>query len=94
MGVTKHDRIAKDIAKKKKAQYRSDVGVDIVTPEKAIEVEVDINTLSEGIRQLQGHRQARYVAVPNDLVDEAKERTKGLKVGVMDENGKIRKRAK
>ncbi len=93
MGITKHDKIAKKIAASKGTVYHSDKGVDVRTTRQAIEIEVDLATFSEGIRQLQGHRQARYLAVPNDLVKEALERTAGTGVGVMNERGRIKKRA-
>jgi len=94
MDLTKHDRIAKEIAKRKDAEYHSDRGVDIRTRIQAIEVEVDANNPKEGVRQLQGTKKARYLAVPNELVKEAIEYTKGTGVGVMNEHGRIRKRAR
>lgn len=93
MGVSKHDRIAQQIAKKKGTEYHSDKGVDVRTSRQAIEVEVDTSGFKDGMRQLQGHRQARYLAVPNDLVKEAIDYTKGTGVGVMNATGKIKKRA-
>ena len=39
MGLTKHDRIAKEISERKGVDYHSDRGVDIRTPTQAIEVE-------------------------------------------------------
>ena len=94
MGETKHDRIAKAIAKKKGTVYHSDSGVDVRTPTQVIEVEVDSATFSHGIRQLQGSQKSRYLAVPNGLVKDAIERTQGTGVGVMNEHGRIRKRAR
>jgi hypothetical protein len=94
MGETKHDRIAKEIAKKKGTVYHPDQGVDVRTSTQAIEVEVDPATFSEGIRQLQGSQKARYLAVPNKLVKKAIERTDGTRVGVMNERGRIKKRAR
>ncbi len=94
MGVTKHDRIANEIADRKGTVYHSDRGVDIRTSTQAIEVEVDAGKLKEGVRQLQGSSKARYLAVPNDLVQEAIEYTEGKGVGVMNEHGRIRKRAR
>ena len=94
MGVTKHDRIANEIADKKGTVYHSDKGVDIRTPSQAIEVEVDAGKLKEGVRQLQGSTKARYLAVPNALVGEAIEYTDGTGVGVMNEHGRIKKRAR
>ena len=94
MGVTKHDRIAKQIAERKGTVYHDDRGVDIRTPTQAIEVEVDPGKFKEGVRQLQGSGKARYLAVPNDLVEEAIDYTEGSGVGVMNEHGRIRKRAR
>jgi hypothetical protein len=94
MGVTKHDRIAKEIAERKNTEYHSDKGVDIRTSGQAIEVEVDPGTFKEGVRQLQGTNKARYLAVPNELVKEAIGYTEGTGVGVMNEHGKIKKRAR
>jgi len=94
MGLSKHDRSAKEIAERKGAEYHSDRGGDIRTPTQAIEVEVDANKLKEGVRQLHGTNKARYLAVPNELVKEAIEYTKGTGVGVMNEHSKIRKRAR
>jgi len=94
MGLTKHDRIANEIADKKDTVCQSDKGVDIRTPTQAIEVEVGAGKLKEGVRQLQGSGKARYLAVPNDLVKEAIEYTEGTGVGVMNEHGRIRKRAR
>jgi len=92
MGITKHDKIAKEIAEKKGTEYRSDKGVDIKTQAQAIEVEVDPGKFKEGVRQLQGTNKTRYLAVPNELVKEAKEYTKNTGVGVMNEHGGIKKR--
>jgi len=94
MGVTKHDRIAKEIAEKKGTVYHDDKGVDIRTPRQAIEVEVDAGKLKEGVRQLRGTDKARYLAVPNELVRDAIEYTDGTGVGVMNEHGRIKKRAR
>jgi len=94
MGVTKHDRIAKQIAERKGTVYHDDRGVDIRTPTQAIEVEVDPGKFKEGVRQLQGSGKARYLAVPNDLVEEAIDYTEGSGVGGMNEHGRIRKRAR
>ena len=94
MGLTKHDRIAQKIAEKKGTAYNSDKGVDVRTSTQVIEVEVDSNKFKEGVRQLQGTSKARYLAVPNDIVKEALEYTKGTGVGVMNEHGRIKKRAR
>lgn len=94
MGVTKHDRIAKEIADKKDTEYHSDRGVDVRTSTQAIEVEVDPAKFKEGVQQLRGTDKARYLAVPNELVKEAIGYTEGTGVGVMNEHGRIKKRAR
>lgn len=94
MGLTKHDRIAQQIADKKGTEYHSDKGVDIRTSAQAIEVEVDAGKFKEGVQQLRGSTKARYLAVPNELVNEAIDYTKGSGVGVMNEHGRIKKRAR
>jgi hypothetical protein len=68
-------------------------GADVVSPAQEIEVEVDQGKLDEGMQQLQGYRKQRYLAVPTNLVEATKEKTKGSRVDVMDETGRIRKRA-
>lgn len=93
MPDTKHDKIAEQVAKRKGGEYNPSKGADIVTPQVVIEVEVDQGKLGEGIRQLQGYRRPRYLAVPSELVKGAKERTKNTQVGVMNETGQIQKKA-
>ena len=93
MGLTKHDRIANHIAEKKGAVYHSEEGVDIRTSTQVIEVEVDPAGFKEGVRQLQGSKRARYLAVPNEFVKDAIDYTEGTGVGVMNERGRIKKRA-
>ena len=92
MGLTTHDRIAKEIAENKGTEYHSDKGVDIRTPTQAIEIEVDAGKFKEGVQQLQGTNKTRYLAVPNKLVKETINYTEGTGVGVMNEHGKIKKR--
>ena len=94
MGLTKHDRIAKAIAEKKGTVYHAHKGVDIRTSTQAIEVEIDSGKFKEGVRQLQGTPKARYLAVPNELVKDAVEYTQGTGVGVMDAQGRIKKRTR
>jgi len=92
MGITKHDKIAKEIAAKKGTEYHSDKGIDIKTSTQAIEIEVDSSKFNEGVRQLQGTNKTRYLAVPNKLVKEAIDYTEETGVGIMNEHGKIKKR--
>lgn len=81
MSKTQHDKIAEALAKKKGVNYPPGKGADVVTPTQAIEVEVDQGKLSEGMQQLQGYRRQRYLAVPSNPVEAAKEKTKGTPGG-------------
>ena len=94
MPDTKHDRIAKRLARKLGAEYNPVKGPDIITGGEVDEVEIDKGKLKEGMGQMRGYRKRRYLVVPNSLVPDAKEATKRTKIGVRDERGKIRKPAK
>ena len=93
MADTKHDREAKQLAKKLGAEYNPGKGVDIITPEVVIEYEAELEGLGDGIRQLQGYKKRRYLGVSPRLVEKAIARTKKTKVGVITPNGTIRKPA-
>ena len=67
--------------------------MDVRTATQAIEAEVDPGKKKEGVRQLQGTDRARYLAVPKQLAKDALDYTQGTDVGVMNEHGRIRKRA-
>ncbi len=92
--MSTHDDIAKKLANKYGAEYNRGQGVDVRTRDKAIEVETDLNTIRDGIRQLQGHKDSRYLAVPKKIAPKVVERVRNTKIGVMDQNGNILKRAK
>ncbi len=88
-----HKTAANKIAKKYNAEYNTGKGADIKTSKIAIEVETE-NTVSDGFRQLQGHKKPVYIAGANkSTVEKAVEATKGTSVGVMDNTGKIIKRS-
>ena len=90
---SRHDDVAKGIAGKVGGNYNPGKGVDIVTKKSAIEVETD-RTISDGKRQLQGHRKPSYIAVTSErAVPKAVEATKGTTIGVMDPSGKVVKRS-
>lgn len=93
MPSSKHDQIAETIARKLRAPYNPAKGADVVSPERAVEVEIDGAGLGRGIEQLQGYQQLRYLGVPNRLVPTAVKRTRRTKIGVMNARGNIVKRA-
>ncbi len=91
---SRHDDVAKGIAKKVGGEYNPGKGVDIVTKKVAIEVETE-GTINDAKRQLQGHRRPSYVAVTNQRsVGKAIEATQGTTIGVMDPKGNIVKRSR
>jgi hypothetical protein len=60
MADTKHDREAKQLAKKVSAKYNSEKGADIIKPQMVIEYETDPRDFGTGIRQLQGYKKPRF----------------------------------
>ena len=93
MAKSKHDQISEKLAKKFGTEYKSDFGIDIVTPNRVIEVESKPDGLDQGIHQVEHATKARYLAVPRSLKKKAVEKTKGTGIGVMSETGKIIKKA-
>jgi len=94
MAKSKHDQIAERLAKKFGTKYKKDKGIDIVTKDRVIEVEVTKNGIYQGIEQVQRSSKARYIAVNENNIQNALNATKGTGIGVMDENGRIIKRAR
>ena len=88
-----HDRIARRVARLHGGRYVQAKGADIIAPRLVGKVEVQTRKLGDGIRHLQGYRKPRYLVVPDRLVQEAQSRTKALKVGVMDQHGRVVKAA-
>ena len=93
MGESKHDQIAKRIAKKEGTTYNEGQGPDVQGSKRVIEVATHEGDLKDSMRQLQGFDQPRYLATTSDLLKKAQELTKGTKVGVMGPTGRIAKRA-
>lgn len=90
---TKHDEVAKHIAKKLGVDYNRGKGADVKSRKTAVEVETE-NTINDAKRQLQGHRKPVYVAgTTKKAVEKAKKAMKGTTIGVMDADGKIVKRS-
>lgn len=93
MPSKKHDDIAKYLAKKFGTTYNKRKGPDINLSDKVIEVEPSTETIPDAIRQLQGFKKPRYIALPTEEIVAAKERLRNTKIGIMDEKGNIHKRA-
>jgi len=88
-----HKITANRIAKKYNTAYISDKGVDIVIKKVKVEVETEGNVKS-GMQQLKGCKGRVYIAGVNQkTVSEALEKTKNTTIGVMDNQGNIKKRS-
>ncbi len=93
MSDSKHDEIAKRIAKKENTEYNQGQGPDVKTSRRVIEVATHEGDLKDSTRQLQGFRKPRYIATTPDLMPEARELTDGTGIGLMNSRGNIVKRA-
>jgi hypothetical protein len=91
--MSKHDKIANNLAKKFGTRYKTRKGIDLVTRNRVIEVETTRSGISQGIRQVEKSDKARYLAVNDANLEAAKKATEGTGIGVMNEHGKIIKRA-
>lgn len=93
MAQSKHDKIANRLARREGTTYNPGPGADVQGSRRVIEVATSEVDLRESMRQLQGFRKPRYLATTPDLVETAKDVTRGTKVGVMRSTGHIAKRA-
>lgn len=91
--MTKHNEIANRLAKKFKTVYKSKKGIDLVLPNKVVEVETKKSGIYQGIKQVERSSRPRYLAVNKINISNAVEATKGTGIGVMSETGKIIKKA-
>ena len=88
-----HKTTASRIAMKLRTGYNDGKGVDIKSPKATVEVET-LETVSDALGQLRGHRGPSYIAGTNhEAVEKALEVTKGTTVGVMNNQGKVIKRS-
>ena len=91
MGLSKHDKIAQNIARKEGTKYNKGPGADIQTPRRAIEVETPA-TIGDASRQLQGYQKPVYVVPTNPkAIPKAVKHYKNTTIGVMRPSGKIEK---
>lgn len=93
MSKSKHDQIAERLANKFNTEYKSDIGIDLVTKNRVIEVETKLSGLDQGIGQIEHSSKARYLAVSNSIKRKTLEEVCSTGIGIMNERGKIIKRA-
>lgn len=88
-----HDQIAGNLANKFGTEYKSDKGIDLVLPNRVIEVETKKAGIEQGIKQIERSEKARYLAVNKMNVENALSATQGTGIGVMNQTGRIVKKA-
>jgi len=93
MADSVHDEIAKSLAKKFRTEYKKWKGIDIVTPDRVIEVETKKGGIQQGIEQVEKSPKARYLAVNEINIENALEATEGTGIGIMGPTGRIIKKA-
>lgn len=93
MSKSKHDLIAERLARKFDTEYKPNKGIDLVTPDRVIEIETKKEGIEQGIDQVAHSSKARYLVVSNRIVKLAQELAEGSGIGIMNKRGKIIKRA-
>lgn len=93
MGLSKHDKIAKYLAKKHKTGYNEGPGPDVKAKKRIIEVVAHESDLYSSLDQLKGFQKPRYIATPSQLIKKAKKVTERTGIGIMSPTGTIRKKA-
>lgn len=91
--MSKHDEIANKLAKKFGTEYKPHKGIDLVLPNRVIEVETKKAGLRQGIKQVEKSSKPRYLTVNKINIKNALEATKNTGIGIMKETGKIIKKA-
>ena len=91
--ISVHDQIANKLAKKFETKYKSRKGIDLVLPNKVIEVETKKAGIAQGIKQIEKSDKDRYLAVNKINIDNALASTDGTGIGVMNQAGRIIKKA-
>ena len=91
--MTKHDYIARRIARRNRTRYNRGQGPDINNYRRAVEVET-ADTVRDGFRQLQGFRKPVYIAGADERATRiALKRARGTTVGVMNSRGEVVRRS-
>jgi len=93
MSPKSHDQIAKKLEKALGIPYNRGKGPDFKKKGIVVEVEPTPKTFTDGIRQLRPYKGLRYLAPDNSYIDDAVQRTKNTKLGVVKPDGTIVKPA-
>ncbi|MCL5409864.1 MAG: hypothetical protein M1607_03330 [Patescibacteria group bacterium] len=88
-----HDQIANKLANKFNTDYKSNEGIDLVLPNRVIEIETQKAGILQGVKQVEKSDKARYLAVNKININNALSATQGTGIGVMNQTGRIIKKA-
>ncbi len=88
-----HDKIAEELEKALGTPYNRGEGVDFKKKGMAAEVEPTPETFTDGIRQLRPYKGRRYLVTAPTYTEEAVQRVRKTKIGIMKPNGTIIKPA-
>ena len=92
--ASQHDRAVTRIANRYGGKHRRE-GTDLLTDGLTIEVAMGKSDLYQSLKQLKKSRaQKKYIAVPSDLLEDARKVTKGTGIGIMNTAGTIKKRTR
>ena len=92
--MSDHDKAANRLAKKFKTVHKHE-GIDIRIPGMSVEVAVTDDDIYQSIGQLNRSRaEKKFLSVPSGKVEKAKELLEGTGMGVMNLDGKIKKRTR
>lgn len=86
-----HDNAAERIARKLKGRYDPRTSPDVRGRRGRAEVKSTAGEISKALRQLRGGSGPAYVVLPRKEIPKAIRRMRGLKTGIMDYRGNIRK---
>ena len=86
-----HDTAARRIARILKGRYTPSKSPDVKGKLGRVEVKSTTNEITEALRQLGGGSGNAYVALPKSEHPKASKRLKGLKTGLMNYQGNIKK---
>ena len=93
MAESKHDKVARQIAKNQNTSYNKGQGPDVKNSRRAIEVETT-RTVGDAARQLAGHQKPVYVAGADaEATKKALQHYDNTTIGVMNSKGQILKRS-
>ncbi|MFH1894138.1 MAG: hypothetical protein ABIK83_15825 [Candidatus Zixiibacteriota bacterium] len=93
MKKSKHDLISEALARNEGTSYNKGKGPDVKGPTRTIEVAVHESDLYSSIDQVKRYNRP-YIATTQELIEKAKEVTKGTGIGVMTSGGRIVKRSR